>query len=36
MKAYRQLLFEREAYDMERALDYRHHRRPYAWVRYMK
>lgn len=33
MKAYRQLLFEREAYDMERDLDYRHHRRPYAWAR---
>lgn len=36
MKAYRQLLFEREAYDMEGDLEYKHHRRPYAWRRYMK
>lgn len=31
MKAYRDLYFEREAYTMESDLDYRHHRKPFAW-----
>ena len=31
MKAYRDLYFEREAYQMEHDLDYRHHRRHFAW-----
>lgn len=31
MAAYYATYFEREAYMMERDLDYRHHRRPYAW-----
>ena len=31
MKAYHDLYFEREAYLMQGDLDYRHHRRHYAW-----
>lgn len=31
MKAYRNLYFEREAYAMERDLDYRNHRKPFQW-----
>lgn len=31
MTAYRQLYFEREAYQMEHDLDYRHHRRHFEW-----
>ena len=31
MKAYRDLYFEREAYTMESDLDYRHHRKHFAW-----
>lgn len=31
MKAYRALYFEREAYDHENDLDYKNHRRPFAW-----
>jgi hypothetical protein len=31
MRAYRELYFEREAYAMERDLDYRHHRCHFAW-----
>lgn len=31
MKAYRDLYFEREAYQMEHDLDYHHHRRHFAW-----
>lgn len=31
MKAYRDLYFEREAYTMESDLEYRHHRKHFAW-----
>ena len=31
MKAYYDLYFEREAYQMERDLEYRHHRKHFAW-----
>lgn len=31
MKAYRDLYFEREAYKMEGDLEYRHHRKHFAW-----
>ena len=31
MRAYHDLYFEREAYQMERDLDYRHHRKHFAW-----
>lgn len=33
MKAYYSLFFEREAYAMEHDLDYRKHRKPFAWWR---
>lgn len=33
MKAYRDLCFEREAYQNQRDLMYRHHRRHYSWWR---
>ena len=31
--AYRHIRFEREAYARQHDLDYRHHRRHYAWLR---
>ncbi len=34
--AYRNISFEREAYANQRNLDYLHHRRHYAWRRYMR
>ena len=34
--AYRNISFEREAYDNQRNLDYLHHRRHYAWLKYMR
>lgn len=34
--AYRNISFEREAYAHQRDLNYLHHRRHYAWRRYMK
>ncbi len=35
MKAYRNISFEREAYANEMNLEYRHHRRFWAWTRYL-
>lgn len=34
MKAYRNIAFEREAYDCERNLEYAEHRRHFAWWKY--
>ena len=34
--AYRNISFEREAYDNQRDLNYLHVRRPFAWRHYMK
>ena len=34
--AYRNISFEREAYDNQRDPDYLRHRRHYAWLRYMR
>ena len=33
MKAYRELYFERGAYQMQHDLTYRYHRRPFGWWR---
>ena len=35
MKAYHDLYFEREAYQMEGDLAYRHHRKPFAWMMFV-
>lgn len=34
-RAYYNISFEREAYHMQHDLDYRHHRRFWAWLRYI-
>ena len=34
--AYRNISFEREAYDNQRNPDYLRHRRHYAWLKYMR
>ncbi len=35
-RAYRAIVFEREAYAMDRRLSYLSQRRPYAWIRFFK
>ena len=35
-KAYLRICFEREAYANERDLKYLKHRRPYAWLKYLR
>lgn len=35
-RAYLSISFEREAYRMERDLDYRRHRRLWAWMRFLR
>ena len=35
-KAYFQICFEREAYENERDLEYLTHRKPYAWLQYLR
>lgn len=36
MKAYRNIIFEREAYDNEGNYDYLKERKPFAWIAYIK
>jgi hypothetical protein len=35
-RAYMHISFEQEAYDKMSDLSYLHHRRPYAWFKYLK
>lgn len=35
-KAYRNISFEREAYEHQSEIDYCEHRKRYAWIRYLK